>query len=69
METHTQRPCKVCGQPVVDTGSVMVHVGGGAVTQKCQNPSCGWVGGQAGKFTACPRCGDGTRLIDDHKAE
>lgn len=47
------------------TGGI-VHVNGGTVEQKCRN--CGWRGGQVGKFSNCPRCGDGTQLVDDHNA-
>ena len=63
-----ERPCKVCGLPAVETSTGVAHVGGGEMTQRCENPSCGWKGSQYGKFLNCPRCGDGTRLVDDHKA-
>lgn len=63
------RNCKTCGKPVIDTGTAgIVHAEGGTVTQRCQNPSCGWTGGQVDKFSNCPRCGDGTQLVDDHIA-
>lgn len=64
---NAARNCKVCGQPVVENEfGVVVHVGGGQINQKCR--SCGWNGGQVGKFSTCPRCGDGTNLIDEHTA-
>lgn len=69
-ETNQNRQCKVCGKEVVDAGmSGVVHVGGGAVEQVCKNLSCGWIGGQAGKYESCPRCGDKTQLVDGHTAQ
>ena len=65
----SERPCKVCGSPVVENSfGGMVHVGGGSMMQKCKNPSCGWSGGQIGGFTSCPRCGDSTQLSNEHQA-
>lgn len=61
-----EKPCASCSKPVVLIGGGWVHVGGGTVEQKCRN--CGWSGGQVGKFSNCPRCGDGTQLVDDHSA-
>ena len=63
---NENKDCTNCQKPVIDTGSGIVHVGGGELTQKCQN--CGWKGGQVGRFSQCPRCGDQTSLIDDHMA-
>ena len=67
-----ERNCKTCGKPVIETksrfSSDVVHVGGGAVEQKCNNPACGWKGGMAGKFSSCPSCGDATNLVDTHIA-
>ena len=62
--------CKVCGQPVtvIPYNQVVVHVGGGEKTQKCNNQTCGWTGGQAGGHDTCPRCGDKTSLTIDHVA-
>lgn len=61
------KKCKVCGKPVIDTGTGgVVHAGGGTIEQGCRN--CGWQGGQVGKFLNCPRCGDGTMLYDHHSA-
>ncbi len=61
------RICKQCGKVVIDTGTDgVVHNGAGTVEQRCKN--CGWTGGQYGKFSQCPRCGDQTSLIDDHFA-
>jgi len=66
---NQSRTCKVCGKEVVDNGAGGVaHVGGGTVEQECNSGSCGWRGGQYGKFSKCPRCGDGTQLVDDHQA-
>ena len=63
------RTCAKCGQPVIDIGTGgLVHANGGTVMQRCNNPSCGWTGGQVGKYSNCPRCGDGTQLVDDHVA-
>ena len=62
------RSCKICGKPVIDMGNgEVVHSQGGTVEQRCR--SCGWGGGQVGKFTNCPRCGDATNLSDDHIAQ
>ena len=59
--------CLVCGKEIVETeNGTKVHIGGGAVEQKCRN--CGWSGGQYGKYSQCPRCGDMTSLVDDHNA-
>ena len=58
--------CKTCGKPVVDNDGMLAHEGGGVTTQGCKN--CGWTGGQYGKYSQCPRCGDGTSLFDDHYA-
>ena len=59
--------CKKCGKPVVNFGiDGIAHNGAGETEQKCQN--CGWVGGQAGGYTKCPRCGDATNLVNDHSA-
>ncbi|MEX2053048.1 MAG: hypothetical protein WD898_02365 [Candidatus Paceibacterota bacterium] len=66
MNQTQESKCKTCGKPTVDTGSSVVHVGGGIMEQRCRN--CGWVGGQVGKFVQCPRCGDETQLDDDHSA-
>ena len=67
--TPNERPCKTCGKPVIDNGlGNVVHVGGGVVEQVCKNGSCGWKGGQSGGFDKCPRCGDGTQLVTDHRA-
>lgn len=61
------RACAVCGKPVIDNGTGNIaHESGGVTTQKCQN--CGWMGGQYGRYTQCPRCGDETSLVDDHNA-
>ena len=64
---NENRNCAKCGKPVTDNGTGGVaHNGAGTVEQKCQN--CGWMGGQYGKFSQCPRCGDQTSLVDDHYA-
>lgn len=64
------RACKICSKEVIDMGTGgVVHSEGGTVTQHCKNLSCGWSGGQVGKFLNCPRCGDGTQLVDDHSAQ
>lgn len=60
------RNCTSCGKPVIEVDGTLVHEGAGRVEQKCM--SCGWTGGQFGKFTACPRCGDATALKDMHSA-
>lgn len=66
-ETESKnRACKTCGKPVVDNDGSVAHDGGGMITQTCKN--CGWSGGQYGKYTQCPRCGDMTSLVDDHAA-
>ena len=65
-EVSENRNCKTCGKPVVDTGDTVVHTGGGMVEQRCRN--CGWMGGQVGRFSQCPRCGDATQLVNDHNA-
>lgn len=65
-DTQENRNCAKCGKAVIDTNGVVVHVGGGTVEQHCRN--CGWSGGQVGRFSKCPRCGDGTQLTDDHIA-
>lgn len=65
-ESPTNRSCKTCGKPVIETGENVVHADGGVYEQKCQN--CGWTGGQAGGMTKCPSCGDETSLVNDHKA-
>lgn len=68
-EANQSRACKICGKGVIDTGTGgIVHVDGGAMMQNCKNPSCGWNGSQIGKFSNCPRCGDGTQLVDSHMA-
>lgn len=65
--TNPSRNCKTCGKPVIDMGTGgIVHDGGGVTQQKCQN--CKWTGGQAGRYSQCPRCGDMTSLIDEHSA-
>lgn len=66
MEIPQQKNCATCGKPVVDNNGVLAHVGAGVIEQKCKN--CGWSGGQYGKFSQCPRCGDMTSLVDDHVA-
>lgn len=59
--------CKVCSKTVLDNGQgVVVHVDGGMMEQRCKN--CQWTGGQYGGYTSCPRCGDGTSLVNDHIA-
>ncbi len=64
-----ERPCKTCGRTVLDMDAQgTVHVGGGEMWQKCRNASCGWEGSQYQKHLNCPRCGDGTQLVDDHRA-
>ena len=64
----TTKNCATCGKPVALVNGSYVHDGGGTVEQKCKNPACNWKGGQVGKFSSCPRCGDATQLVDDHIA-
>lgn len=66
MSEVQQKNCSICGKLVIDVNGTIVHAGGGVAEQKCQN--CGWTGGQAGRYTQCPRCGDMTSLVDDHVA-
>jgi hypothetical protein len=69
IDTNQNRACKVCGKEVVNYGTDgIAHASGGTVEQVCKNPSCGWRGGQYGKFSQCPRCSDQTSLVDDHVA-
>lgn len=63
-----KRNCTQCGKPVVITENGVIHEGGGMYEQRCENPSCGWRGGQVGSFQSCPRCGDSSFLKDDHVA-
>lgn len=58
--------CKTCGKPTVESPNGLAHVGGGETEQKCMN--CGWTGGQPLGYSSCPRCGDGTSLINNHRA-
>lgn len=67
MTDQTQRKsCAKCGKPVILTPNGWVHEGGGMYEQKCRE--CGWSGGQAGSYQACPRCGNSIALVDDHVA-
>ena len=59
------RNCTSCGKPVAEINGMVVHEGGGRVEQKC---GCGWSGGQLGKFSVCPRCGQTATLVDSHTA-
>ena len=67
-QEHQNRHCSDpnCEIEVMEIDSNIVHLGGGEMMQKCQN--CGFVGGQVGRFSQCPRCGDQTSLVDDHRA-
>lgn len=57
--------CATCGKPVAEINGTKYHEGGGHVEQKC---GCGWSGGQLGKFSVCPRCGQTATLVDSHSA-
>lgn len=63
-----QRKCNGCDKQVIEVNGRIVHIGGGANTQICRNPACGWQGGAAENFTHCPSCGDGTSLVVGHQA-
>lgn len=58
--------CTKCGKEVFEAASGLVHTEGGMYGQLCKN--CGWSGGQADGYSQCPRCGDATSLVNDHKA-
>lgn len=64
----TNQTCKTCGKPVTITTNGAIHEGGGMYTQRCDNPACGWVGGQYGSYQSCPSCGRSDTLKDDHVA-
>lgn len=59
--------CNVCNREVLEANGNLVHNGGGEFEQKCMN--CGWTGGQVGKFSTCPSCGNQTSLVDTHRAQ
>lgn len=62
-----KKSCVKCGKAVmILSAGTIVHDGAGTVEQRCK--SCGWTGGQIGKYITCPRCGDMTNLLDDHIA-
>jgi len=60
------KSCAKCGQQVTEINGALVHIGGGAMMQKCQH--CGWQGSQIGRFSQCPQCGESSYLLDDHIA-
>lgn len=67
MSESPTKTCSRCGKQVIEVNGSVVHVGGGTVEQRCK--SCGWTGGQVGRYQNCPRCGDQTNLVDDHIAQ
>lgn len=61
-----ERKCKGCDRNVMVTEQGVFHVNGGSMVQDCKN--CGWTGSQIGGFEKCPRCGDGTQMLNNHMA-
>lgn len=61
-----ERKCTGCESNVVSTAQGIFHVGGGDIVQECK--ACQWKGSQVMGFVKCPRCGDATALVVEHRA-